>query len=270
MYRPVAPKKEMTRSGITELFVVRAAPAERDELRRTLDRMTAEQLQTAYEALQRQVELEATEERFYKALAESAAEDLRHHLRMQEVREPQRLAEEKFQLEQDRRTFADAARTLRSFGMTIANFNLIRQTVGENFSVYQVQEMIAANGATLSPPTQQELDEWTRQDIEAHNRRLLSADIPTLRKLAREAGARGPVAPQLDETQKVRQAERVDGTVYPSLPDEFRNGNNPEEVLDAAFIRKCSKETLRLLLKRYGADQVNEALRTRVGGIYQY
>jgi hypothetical protein len=99
---------------------------------------------------------------------------------------------------------------------------------------------------------------------------LLGADIPTLRKLAREAGAHGPAAPQLDETQRVRQAERADGVAYPPLPDEFRDGNNPEEVLDAAFIRKCSKETMRLLLKRYGADQVNEALRTRNGGIYQY
>jgi len=259
----------MTRSGITELFVVRAAPAERDELRRTLDRMTAEQLQTAYEALQRQVELEATEERFYKALAESAAEDLRHHLRMQEAREPQRKAEAEEQEKNDRATFKQAAKTLRSFGMTIANFNLIRQTVGENFSVYQVQEMIAANGATLSPPSQQELDDWTRQDIEAHNRRLLSADIPTLRKLAREAGARGPVAPQPDETQRIRAAERVDGTTYAPLPDEILIGDR-EEVLDAAFIRRCSKETLRLLLKRYGSEQINEALQTRIGGAYQY
>src|SRR6266700_2005884 len=260
----------MTKQEIVDVFIVRAASAEREGLRQILEKMSKDELEMAHEALVAQFELQAREEEIFRIRADSAADQALHSFRMQKAREPQRLAEEKAQLEQDRKTFADAARTLRSFGMTIANFNLIRQTVGENFSVYKVQEMLAANGAILSGPSQQELDDWTRQDIEAHNRRLLSADIPTLRKLAREAGARGPVAPQLDETQKVRQAERVDGTVYPSLPDEFRDGNNPEEVLDAAFIRKCSKETMRLLLKRYGADQVNEALQTRICGAYQY
>ena len=259
----------MTRSEIIDVFIVRAAPAEREGLRPILEKMSKDELEMAHEALVAQFELQAREEEIFRIRADSAADQALHSFRMQKAREPQRLAEEKAQLEQDRKTFADAARTLRSFGITDANFNVTRQTVGTGFSVYQIQEMLAANGAILSGPSQQELDDWTRQDIEAHNRRLLSADIPTLRKLAREAGARGPVAPQPDETQRIRAAERVDGT-YPPLPDEFRDGNGPEQVLNAEFIRRCSKETMRLLLKRYGADQINEALRTRIDGIYQY
>jgi len=155
-------------------------------------------------------------------------------------------------------------RSVQAFGTTDANFSLIRQTLGPGFSVYQIQQMLAANGATLSGPTQQEQDEWTRQEIEAHNRRLLATDIPTLRKMAREAGARGAVAPPPDETQRVRTAtEEHYGTAYPELPDEIRDGNGPEETLDAKFIRKCSKETLKFLFKRYGSAQVEEALRTR-------
>jgi hypothetical protein len=261
---------EMTRNQITEVFVVRAAPVDRPELRRTLDRMSLDELKQAHQALISNQEIETKEEELLTIQAERAANAALHKYLLQKAREPQRIAEEKAQLEADRKTFADAAKTLRSFAVNDANFNVIRRTLGAGFSVYQIQQMVAANGATLSPPERHELEEWTRQDIEAHNLRLLSADLPTLRRLAREAGARGQEAPELDETQRVRAAERAAGVAYPSLPDEFRDGNNPEEVLDAAFIRKCSKETMRLLLKRYGADQVNEALRTRNGGIYQY
>jgi hypothetical protein len=185
---------------------------------------------------------------------------------MYKAREPQRVAEEKA----DRKTFANVARSLQSFGLNEANFNVIRSILGPNFTEYSIQQGLASNALSLSPPMQQELDEWTRQEIEANNLRLQAMSIPELRKLAREAGQRGPGPVALDETQRVRAAEKADGTNYPPLPDEFKDGNGPEEALNAAFIKRCSKETMRLLLKRYGADQVNEALRTRIGGIYQY
>ena len=259
-------RSEMTRNQITEVFVVRAAPADRPELRRTLEKMSFEELEQAHQALISHQELEAKEEELLRIQAESAADTAMHQYYRQKEREPQRKAEEKAQLAQDRQTFADAAKTLRSFAMNDANFSIIRQTLGEGFSVFAVQQMVAANGGTLSPPTQEELNEWERQEIEAHNLRLLTADLPTLRKLAREAGARGPVAPQLDETQRVRAAERVDGFSYPPLPEEFRDGNSPEQVLDASFIKRCSRETYRLLFDRYGSAQITEALRTRVPG----
>jgi hypothetical protein len=250
----------MTRQEITDVFLVRALPAERVELRRTLERMSKEELEEAYKVLQ----LQATEERLLEIQAERAADLAMHQYHSQQAREPQRRAEEKVQLEADRKTFAEAAKTLRSFALNEANFNLIRQTLGQGFSVFAVQQMVAANGATLSPPTQQELDEWTRQEIEAHNLRLLNADIPTLRKLAREAGAQIAARPpaQADETQRVRQAERAESNIYPPLPEEIRIGDR-EEVLDAAFIKRCSRETYRFLMGRYGSAQITEALRTR-------
>lgn len=252
----------MTRSELIDLFIVRAAPADRQELRRTLEQMTKEQLEEAHKFIQ----LQAKEEELLQINAERAANvALYKHLQQQE-REPQRKAEEKTLLEADRKTFAEAAKTLRSFAVNDANFSIIRKTLGAGFSVYQIRELVASNGATLSPPTQEELNEWDREAIEAHNLRLLGADLPTLRKLAREAGARGPVAPPPDETQRVRAAERVDGFTHPPLPEEFRDGNGPEQVLDASFIRRCSRETYRLLFDRYGSAQITEALRTRVPG----
>jgi len=256
----------MTRSEIIAVFIVRAAPADRPELRRTLEKMSFEQLEQAHQALISHQELEAKEEELLRIQAESAADAAMHLYYRQKEREPQRKAKEKAQLEVDRKTFINAAKTLRIFGVTEANFDVCRRTLGAGFSIYQIQQMVTANGGTLSPPTQEELNEWERQEIEAHNLRLLTADLPTLRKLAREAGARGPVAPQLDETQRVRAAERVDGFSYPPLPEEFREGNGPEEVLDASFIKRCSRETYRLLFDRYGSAQITEALRTRVPG----
>lgn len=252
----------MTRQEIIDVFIVRAAPADRPELRRKLDRMSLDELEEAHKVIL----LQAKEEQLLEVQAERAANLAMHKYHTQQAREPQRKAEEKAQLAKDRQTFSDAAKTLRSFGMNDANFNVIRRTLGAGFSVYQIQQMVAANGAILSPATQSEQDEWERAATEAENLRLLSMDIPSLRKLAREAGARGPAAPEPDETQRVRAIEKQDGTVYPSLPDEFRDGNGPEEVLNAEFIKKCSKETLRLLIKRYGSDQINELLRNRVAG----
>jgi uncharacterized protein (DUF2252 family) len=252
----------MTRSEIIDVFIVRAVPSGRQELRQKLDRMTKEELEEAYGVIQ----IQATEEKLLQIQAERAADHALHQYHVQQAREPQRRAEAEAQLAQDRQTFTDAAKTLRTFGVNEANFNVIRQTLGEGFSFYAVQQMVAANGATLSLPTQEELDEWTRQDIEAHNLRLLSMDIPTLRKLAREAGARGPAPVAPDETQRVRQAQRADGFAYPELPEEFREGNGPLEILDASFIKRCSRETYRLLMDRYGSTQITEALRSRVPG----
>jgi hypothetical protein len=249
----------MNRNEIIELLVIRAAPDERQKLRQALSTYTTEELKQIEQAIVSQAVSNVAEDELIHIQAEIAAE--RELFRLS--REPQRKAEAERQEKQDRETFKEAARTLRSFAVNEANFNVCRTTLGEGFSTSQIQEMLAANGATLSPPTQDELNEWTRREIEEHNLRLLTMDIPSLRKLAREAGARGPVPPQPDETQRVRQAERAEGIAYLPLPDEFRDGDGPEEALDAAFIRKCSRETYRLLVKRYGSAQIDEALRTR-------
>ncbi len=260
--------KSMTRNEIIDVFVVRAAPADQQELRQQLEKMSKEELETAYKALQSQVQLQAKEEELLRIQVEREADRVLHELDMQKAREPQTRAEAKAQLAQDRQTFAETAKSLRSFGVTEANFNVCRTTLGEGFSAYDIQQMLAANGAVLSGPTQQEIEEWNREDVEAHNLRLLSADLPTLRNLAREAGARIAEAPAPpDETQRVRAAERAaDGANYPPLPEEFRDGNGPLEALDASFIKRCSRETYRWLFDHYGSAQITDALQTRVPG----
>lgn len=257
------------RQEIIDVFIVRAAPVERDVLRVQLEKLSLAELEQAYQVAQAQTQLRQTDEELDRIVVERQADRILHEESMRIAREPQQRAEAEAQLEVDRKMFVDAAKTLRSFGMTEANFNVIRHTLGVGgFTVYDIQQMLAANGAVLSPPTQQEQDEWTRQDVRDHNQRLLNADIPTLRKLARENGARGPEpSPALDETQKIRQAEHaMNYGEYPPLPDEFRDGNGEVQVLNADFVRRCSKETLRLLIRRFGSAQVDELLRNRVAG----
>ncbi len=250
-------QEQEDRQEIIELVLVRAAPHERQQLRKTLSTYTTEELKQIEQAIVSQAVSRVAEDELIRIQAEIAAE--RELFRLS--RESRRKAEAAQQEKKDRATFNNTAQTLRSFGLNEANFGVIRSTLGPNFTTYSIQQALAANALSLSPPTQQEQDEWTRQDIKAHNQRLLNMDVPTLRKLAREAGARGQAAPPPDEIQRVRWIENQDRS-YPPLPDEIRI-NDREELIDASYIKRCSKETLRALIKKYGPDQVNEALRTR-------
>ncbi len=174
------------------------------------------------------------------------------------------------QKEKDRRVFNEFARE-NGFSECESNHLLAKSVLEGGFDKSLLAQAVQSNALQLAEASPQEVALFRQDAIKAHNQRLLNMDIPTLRKLAREAGARGQVAPPPDETQRVRAAEeKFYGTAYPPLPDECRDGNGPEQVLNAEFIRNCSKETLRLLLKRYGTDQINEVLRTRTDGIYQY
>ncbi len=251
-------QEQEDRQEVIELVCVRAPVHERQQLRKTLSTYTTAELKQIEQAILSRAHAQVAEEELIRLQAEGAADQALFELDRYRQHEPQRRA----QLVQDKQTFSDSAKTLR-FGVNEANFSVIRSTLGPNFTTHSIQQALAANALNLSPPTQQELDEWTRQDIKAHNTALLNADIPTLRKLAREAGAQGQAAPPLDEIQRVRSAtEEHYGTRYPELPDELRIGDR-DELIDAAYIKRCSKEVLRSLITRYGAPQINEALRTR-------
>jgi hypothetical protein len=160
----------MTRSEIIDLVVVRAAPEEQQSLRRVLSTYTTEELKQIEQAIVSQAESNAAEEELVRIQGEREANRIWHQYETQQAREPQRKAEEKAQLEADRKTFAEAAKNLRSFAVNEANFNVIRQTLGSGFSIYQIQQMLAANAAVLSPPTQQELA-WIIRDFTGKKRK---------------------------------------------------------------------------------------------------
>src|SRR2546426_8588019 len=120
----------MNRNEIIELVVVRAAPEEQQSLRRVLSTYTTEELKQIEQAIVSQAVSNVAEDELIRIQVEREATRIWHQYEMQQAREPQRKAEAKAQLAQHRQTFADAAKTLRSFTVNEANFNVVRQTLG--------------------------------------------------------------------------------------------------------------------------------------------
>jgi DNA-binding transcriptional MerR regulator len=197
-------------------------------------------------------------EKLIQAQAEREADRILHQLRMQKLREPERKQAAAALLKQDQETFNSAAKVLRSFALNEANFNVIRQTLGENFSIHQIREMLAGNGAMLSPPTQQELDQWNSAAIEQHNEALQRMDPDQLRARVRQEAADSRVAQATAAAaSQLEAAQKRDAVMgFPALPDTW-NG----QKLDAAFIKNCSVETQKLLSKRFGSAQLTARLR---------
>jgi len=169
-------------------------------------------------------------------------------------KEPERQA----QLAKDRQTFIDASNTLRSFSVNEANFNLIRSTLGEGFTVYGISQGLLSNALILVPPTQEQINAWAEQDREAHNQRLLSASPTELRQAVRSESESRRVQTAQEaqaEIDRVHQA-RDAAKKFPPLP-ETRNG----QKLDSSYIKKASREELRFLIQRFGETQVTNRLR---------
>ena len=81
--------------------------------------------------------------------------------------EPQKQQAAK-QLEvQNRKTFADAAKTLRSFAENEANFRVLCDQLGE-LTVFGISQAVQS-GTKLVPPTEDQLADYKQQDIAAKN-----------------------------------------------------------------------------------------------------
>jgi hypothetical protein len=159
----------------------------------------------------------------------------------------------------DRKVFEDAARECGFSAKSQGNWHLLRQILGEGFTVYTIQQLIAGQSEMLSAPTSEELQTWNQERIAARNEFLRNTDGTTLRREARAE------IEQARQQQQEEQAAREDAARkqrdagrFPPLPEMFRG-----KRLDAAFIRAADKETLRILIKSWGSAQVTDALRTR-------
>lgn len=197
--------------------------------------------------------------------AEAEAKKTIAQLELQESRRPEHEAKQRQQLESDKKTFASAARTLRSFGQTEANLNLIRQVIGSGFTVSDIRQALAAGQISLSRATLQEIQQWAREDIDTRNEYLQTADTQTLRQEAKaEAAQNRQTAAQTAFERELEAGLTRDITIggMPPLPATW-NG----EILDKNFIRKASTETLKTIMRKYGSAQLNARLHdiTKVG-----
>jgi vacuolar-type H+-ATPase subunit I/STV1 len=196
--------------------------------------------------------------------AEAEAKKTVAWLELQESRKPQFEQQQKEQTDRDRKTFADAARTLRSFSQIEANFNILRQTLGFGFTVFGVQQAMAAGTVQLSPVTQHELNQWERERIEARNEYLKNTDPETLRMEAKKEAEVNRAAAQQAHTAGQLQVglQREQAAGFPPLPET----NSAGEILNGAFFHRLSNTDIgkfKDFIRKYGAAQVTEAIRNR-------
>jgi hypothetical protein len=180
---------------------------------------------------------------------------------IQETRRPQFEQEQKQQLEQDKKTFAAAARELR-LSLCDANFNLIRTTLGVGFTVQDIYDHPLIETVRATP---QELNQWEQERIHARNGYLTNAHPQTLRTEAKQEAVANKQNHALTAFERELEAgltrEITNGGMSP-LP-EYWNGKR----LDKDFIRRADKETLRQIMKKFGSSQLTARLHgiTKIG-----
>jgi hypothetical protein len=171
------------------------------------------------------------------------------------ISKQERDQQESRQLAQDKKTFQDAAKSLRSFEVNQANFSVVRSVLGEGFSPYDVSQALAKNAFQLSPPSREELENWAAQDIETHNEALLKANPEDLRALVRQEAEQRRIQDQQQQANEsfeaTKQRDEVMG--YPSLPSDITKEQ----------IRNASTDKLKLLIKKYGNANVTARIQGR-------
>jgi hypothetical protein len=234
-----------------------ATPAEESRMRSGLETNSLTELRLFLEVVSSrgyQKELdELAEDQMLQINAGRAADLAIFKLQRDQATAPQRKQAFSAQLIQDKQTFADAARTLHSFAINDANFHLVRQTLGEGFSLYAIQQMLAANGAILSPPTQQELDEWESERIENHNDALLKMDPEALRARVRQESVERQQATKQEQAGRELEAAKQ--------RDQYGNFRPLPPEIDSKAIKTASALQLRNWMRLYGSFQITVRLK---------
>lgn len=252
----------MNKQELIQLIVVRSGASD-PQLSQALSEYTVEELE-------RYIRLEVAEETLLRTNAERAADATLHKYREWKADEPRRLAEQKASLEKDRRTFEQAAPRLRSYGLTDANFSVIRSTLGPDFTEFAIRQGITSNALSLSPASQEELIEWQRDFVEKENFRRLAMDTLSLRELVKQEREAKQAVPSVETTEEQRKlrALREDVNQYETLPDEFFI-DGESKPLDAQLIERVLLLPIgKSFLRRYGPYQIDEARIKRRPGLH--
>ncbi len=203
-----------------------------------------------------------TRNEIIELVVERAADRALHELHVRKLREPQRLAEEKAQLEKGRETFREAA---RQYGLSDieANFNVVRSVLGPSFDVYHVGQIAVSNAASLVPASQAELEQWAREAQEERVDFLVNQASPhELRQAARqESEQRRIEAQQQHVAQQVQIREQAEAAFgFPaSLPETTQDGVK----IDRAYLLKLADidiKKYKQLCSRFGMANVTARL----------
>jgi hypothetical protein len=167
----------------------------------------------------------------------------------------ERKRHEAAQLEKDRETFLQACKQLY-IGDTDANFQLVREVLGPNFSVHMVQQAVNSGAARVSPATPQKIAAWNKEATEERNDYLVNrASSSELRAIAnRERQQARQTAQQEQSNREIESAKARDavwGNQFESLPAE----------IDKTAIKKASADQLKRWIRQFGSAAITQRLR---------
>jgi hypothetical protein len=174
------------------------------------------------------------------------------------------------QIEQDaltesRKVFSEGARQIKEFGVNEANFRFVCSVLGNSFNAYQLDQAYLAGALKgLAPVSSSELETW-RQERVAQENEFLKKDQITQQEQAQAKeirrrrfveNRRSAIQEEL-ERRLVLGYERdvVYGNKKHPLPFDW-NGQR----LDAAFIKRCDLQTMKVLVARFGDAQLTARL----------
>jgi len=172
-------------------------------------------------------------------------------------------------LDTDRKEFIKAFKTLRTFGQTEANLQILRERVGQPFNVYTIKLFSDAGllVGRVSPPTQAEWDEWAAQDIEAQHEAkrarqsyLINEATPEqLRTAAKKEAEANRVAAQQAQANEL-DTKLQQPSSRPPLPEFDQAGI----AIDAAYLNRLTTTNMalfRALIAKHGGNNVTKRLR---------
>ena len=239
-------------------------PEEFEFVKAELSKLSLPELQQYAQLKSSAIRAAEADDRILELQATRSADRAIHELKMSQAREPQRKAEDKRQLAEDRKTFVEACRQFH-IGSTDANFGLIRSSLGPGFSAYQIGEAVRSGTLQVSPATPEEIQQWTRDAQEQRQQFLRSADVETLRSVIRNEAESRRAQAQHDEDQRQLAARQAKDEAYgfPTLPEI--NAATGEKLTSAYFIKLSNTDLQQFknYIRMYGASQITRALRER-------
>jgi hypothetical protein len=232
----------------------------RDQLEELLARTVQEHAQA----------LQQSQDALLEAKAQRAAEAALFDL---QVNAPKRQQAQQEQVNRDVQTFAAAAKELRTVGITEANFRVVLEALGDNFTLEAAKAFIEHSGSTMmSAPDRHQLAAWSLQDREAEKAAIAQQNeykknLPdeALRALVKQEGQQSYAAHQAAHTrQQVQAMEEKCAGQFPEIP--LRNANG--EAMDSSYFVRISNAVhgseqynlFRRLIKKHGFALVTRRL----------
>jgi hypothetical protein len=168
-------------------------------------------------------------------------------------------------LAESRKVFSEGARQIKEFGDNEANFRFVCSVLGNSFNAYQLDQAYLAGALKgLAPVSSSELETW-RQERIAQENEFLKKDQITQQEQAQAKEIRQR---RFAENRRSAVEEELHRRLVLGYERDVVYGNKKHPLpfdwsgqrLDAAFIKKCDLQTMKILVARFGDAQLTARL----------